>query len=168
MENIDRLEKLLRTCSYAELSAEQRMEIKELVSSEEEYEALRLVIQHLEHASSPDVVPVPSSDVLSRIKRHVRSTAPVNFWRWWSVPVPSYATAAIVLAVGIVCWWAGSRTNPRPVLVEKSKLVIDTVYVASRPDTVFVDRVVYVPKKETSIPKLTNVNHQSPVSPPRG
>lgn len=168
MEKIDKLEKLLRTCSYAELSVEQRREISEYVNSEEEYESMRLVNQHLKDENSRSLPLAPSPEVLKRIKGHVRSTSSVGLWKWLSLPVPTYATAAIAIAVGVGCWWAGSSRKPQPTLVEKTERIVDTVYFSSRPDTIFIDRVVYIPEKEAPVAGVTDIGNQPTVPTSRG
>jgi hypothetical protein len=148
MEKIERLEKLLQSYSYAELSATDKEWIQELVSSEEEYEALRETNKQLVLNAEHKLDFTPSPTILKKIKISARAIRePLLSNTWSQSPVPSYATLLIALFVGSLAWWGGSQWNPKLVSVEKIKLKVDTVYLASKPDTIVREKIIYVKVK---------------------
>jgi hypothetical protein len=145
MEKIERLEKLLQGYSYAELSATDKEEIQEFVSSEEEYEALRETNKQLFFNAEHKLDFVPSPAILKKIKVSNRAMRkPLWSGAWLQSPMPSYATLMIAIFVGSLAWWGGSHWTPKLVSVEKFNLKIDTVYLTSKPDTIVREKIVYV------------------------
>jgi hypothetical protein len=148
MEEIERLEKLLQCYSYSELSATDKEEIQEFVSSEEEYEALRETNKQLFFNAEHKLDFVPSPAILKKIKISNRAMRkPLGSKAWLQSPIPSYATLMIAIFIGSLAWWGGSQWNPKLVSVEKFKLKVDTVYLASKPDTIVREKIIYVKVK---------------------
>jgi hypothetical protein len=148
MEKIEKLEKLLQSYSYAELSAIDREGIQDLVSSEEEYEALRETNKQLALNAEHKLDFSPSPAIFKKIKISNRAMRkPVWSGAWLQSPIPSYATLLIAIFVGSLAWWGGSQWNSKLIFAEKIKLKIDTVYLASKPDTVIREKIIYVKVK---------------------
>jgi hypothetical protein len=59
----------------------------------------------------------------------------------WSVP--AWAAILALVVAGGAGWYAGTSTGPQEVYVDRIVAKTDTVLVASRPDTVVIERVVY-------------------------
>ncbi|MBX2900238.1 MAG: hypothetical protein KF775_11330 [Cyclobacteriaceae bacterium] len=53
-----------------------------------------------------------------------------------------YAVTALVF--GVLGWWMGQpRAKPEPVTLVEHVTVHDTLYIASKPDTVFREKIIY-------------------------
>jgi hypothetical protein len=63
---------------------------------------------------------------------------------WWQVKVPAWSTLLVAGCFAFGAWWFTS-SSVKPIVEQQivSSIVYDTVYVASKPDTVFVQQVVY-------------------------
>lgn len=143
MENeLDRFETLLRQHAYEALSQEEKEWVKQFVASADEYESMRRTSQELEKhfASSPSTV--PDVAVLTSLQKHFHlKKEESRIESRWSVP--AWAAMLALVVAGGSGWYAGTRTGPREVYVERIVAKTDTLLVASRPDTVLVERVVY-------------------------
>ena len=141
---IERLEQLIRTKAFHELSEVEKEFVRQEFESEEQYETMRKLTPILGKMAldSEEMHPRPSTlEFLKHslvVKRHGDSVWNELFaWR-----VPAYAT---VLAVGIGCaltWWITSR----PVVEITEKPLVskaDTVYLTLKPDTIIKEKVVY-------------------------
>ena len=141
MENIDQIEKLLQSRSYQELTVAERELVNTVIDSEKEYEEIRKVnfsLSELKHLS-----PVfQSSDVWRKLKHTSQADRAVSNYPWYAKPIPSYAAAAFVILVGSMAWFLGSISH-QPLIVEKTKLQTDTVYLAAKPDTIIKEKIVY-------------------------
>ena len=141
METIDQVEKLLQTRSYQELTSSEKELVQQLIDSEAEYEEMRragVLLQDVNKQSSLKV----SNDVWRRIRKSQRANRSISGRAWYATPIPSYAAALLVISVGIIAWFVGSQSAP-PLIVEKTRLIKDTVFVASKPDTIIREKVVY-------------------------
>lgn len=141
MENIDQIEKLLQSRSYQELTAAEREFVNTVIDSEEEYEEMRKVnfsLNEIKHQS-----PVfQSSDVWRKIKSTRHATRTVLAYPWYTKPIPSYAAAAIVILVSSIAWFFGSMSH-QPLIVEKTTIHTDTVFLTAKPDTIVREKIVY-------------------------
>jgi hypothetical protein len=141
MENIDQIEKLLHSHTYQELTAAEKELVNTVIDSEEEYEEIRKVnlsLSKLKHQS-----PVfQSSTVWRKINGTRQSARAVSSYPWYAKPIPSYAAMALVMIVGGIAWFSGSL-NRQPLIVEKTTLQIDTVFLAAKPDTIVEEKIVY-------------------------
>jgi hypothetical protein len=151
MERIERLEKLLQSRSYSELSESEKESIRELIDSEQEYEVLRKTNQQLEEIRKENLKLRPSAQVLSKIKSTwSASQRPESYRSWITSPIPTYAVVALVTLVGVLAWWAGSHQNQKSIIVENVKT--DTVFIASKPDTIFREKIIYLKARMVSNP----------------
>lgn len=141
MENIDQIEKLLQSRTYQELTVAERELVNTVIDSAEEYEEIRKVNFSLSELKPQSPV-FQSSDVWRKIK-HTRQTGrAVSIYPWYAKPIPSYAAVALVMIVGGIAWFSGSL-NRQPLIVEKTTLQIDTVFLAAKPDTIVKEKIVY-------------------------
>lgn len=163
MENTERFEQLLRTSPYHELSAEDKNWVSQFVGSEEEYEAMRQATIILEKHDAASIQPDPA--VLKSLRKAwdaKRSPAlSANRFGW---SLPAYAAIPAFFLVGVICWWIGRSWNKDTIYVDRMVTRVDTIRVASKPDTVVIERVVY---KSVNIPSMTatTATKQSEVSP---
>ncbi len=141
MENIDLIEKLLLSRSYQELSIAERELVNTVIDSEEEYEEMRKVNFSLDEIKQQSPV-FHSSDMWRKIKSTRKATRPVSAYSWYAKPIPSYAAALLVIMVGGLAWFLGT-INHQPLIVEKTILQTDTVFVAAKPDTIIKEKIVY-------------------------
>lgn len=154
MENIDQIEKLLQSRTYQELTVAERELVNTVIDSAEEYEEIRKVNFSLSELKPQSPV-FQSSDVWRKIK-HTRQTGrAVSIYPWYAKPIPSYAAVALVMIVGGIAWFSGSL-NRQPLIVEKTTLQIDTVFLAVKPDTIVKEKIVY-----RTIVELVNENQPS-------
>ncbi|MBY0432897.1 MAG: hypothetical protein K2U26_02180 [Cyclobacteriaceae bacterium] len=142
MEEIDRMEWLLKQYAYSELSESDRAWVHAFVQSEDEYEALRKVNHLLKATVKTDVAPSPE------VWREIRALAapqktPSIFERWLHYPMPSYAAMIAVICVATLAWIGGASSR-QPLLVERISQRVDTVYIPTKPDTIFRSKIVYV------------------------
>ncbi|MCA4893799.1 MAG: hypothetical protein ING84_02215 [Cytophagales bacterium] len=154
MENIDQIEKLLQSRTYQELTVAERELVNTVIDSAEEYAEIRKVNFSLSELKPQSPV-FQSSDVWRKIK-HTRQTGrAVSIYPWYAKPIPSYAAVALVMIVGGIAWFSGSL-NRQPLIVEKTTLQIDTVFLAAKPDTIVKEKIVY-----RTIVELVNENQPS-------
>ncbi len=164
MENIDQIEKLLQSRSYQELTAAEREFVNTVINSEEEYEEMRKVNFSLNEINHQSPV-FQSSDVWRKIKSTHHVTRTVSSYSWYAKPIPSYAAAAIVVIVGGIAWFFGSMSH-QPLIVEKTTMHTDTVFLAAKPDTIFKEKIVYrtiVERVKEQQPLADQVNSTSKV-----
>ena len=143
MEHLDRFEKLLKTYEYRSLPLDEKAWVSQFVSSEEEYESLRRTTQEMEkHFTPASLSPAPGQlESLRQQWKAAHSIAPSGIRTLWSVP--AYAAVLALMLVGVIGWFAGSRTGLRPVYRDRLVTHTDTVTIMSRPDTILVERVIY-------------------------
>lgn len=141
MENIDQIEKLLQSRSYQELTVAEKEFVNMVIDSEEEYEEMRKVnfsLSEIKH-QSPILL---SSDLWGETKNSYQATRIVPSLPWYAKPIPSYAAAAILILVGSIAWYFGSM-NHQPLIVEKTTIHTDTVFLTAKPDTIVREKIVY-------------------------
>lgn len=139
----DRFEQLLAEHPFYELSQAEREWVLSFVNSEEEYNALRLVEGGLSKLKVVDDL-VPDPAILKVIQASTRQ--PVNSFAWtsiWRYRMPAY----VGYSLAIICVALLIRTlqNQSPAKVTGERIIsrIDTVFVAAKSDTVYIEKVVY-------------------------
>jgi hypothetical protein len=142
-DELDKIESLLRSKAYVELTSEEKTLISHWIKSKAEYENMRRsesrIRQHF--INTPELIPEPSglSELKSNLKKQTNQTL-----NWWQVKVPAWSTLLIAVCFAFGGWWFNS-SSVKPTIEPQmlSSIVYDTVYVASKPDTVFIQQVVY-------------------------
>ena len=145
MENTERFEQLLRTHSYNDLSMEDKEWVAQFAASEEDYEALRQATRHLEQKEIPAGLS-PDPEIRKSLMKSWNSkhrSYSSGILTAWSIPA-SLAVPA-VFVVGIICWWVGMSSGTKTVYIDRIATHWDTVHVASKPDTIIIERIVYMP-----------------------
>lgn len=156
MENLEEFEELLRQRSYGELTESEKQLVIQFISSEAEYESLRQADQQLKHYFADKRKLTPSPKIWAAIKNDLaqnKSSAPVY---WLNTPIPTYATLVLLMVVGIFCWYGGSNYNSTTVYEPKIVTQIDTVFIASKPDTIVRERIIYL--KASPAPAITQAS----------
>jgi len=143
VDELEKLESLMQSKAFAELTTEEKLWVSQWIESEAEYTNLRKanreISQHL--ISTNQAVPDPK--ILTQLKASLRAKQIVSQLNWWQVKMPGWSTGVIASFFCVAGWWIGSSSNE--VIKEQvySPIVYDTVYLASKPDTVFIQQVVY-------------------------
>ncbi len=154
----ERFTQLLRTKSYQQLTPAERKWIEDALLSAEEYEQLRnaeLTLQaEVTESNRVQVNPV----ILERLKEHLQS-GPKRASSWgyiFTYRVPAYVVASCVMLTFGITWlqMAPGRTTAAP----PSRLTkMDTVFLPSAIDTIFVEKVVYR-DRFVKLPAVRQVN----------
>jgi hypothetical protein len=141
---IERLERLVQTRSFQELTSEERNFVLKEFESEEQYTAMRKISPILEEMifNEKEIQPRPST--LEILKQNISvDTSTDSFWtRLFEWKVPAYAT---ILATAIGClltWWITIKPATK-ISIKPSGAEIDTVYLISKPDTIYKEKIVY-------------------------
>lgn len=152
MENRERFEQLLSHYSYEQLSQEERTWINS-ISSQEEYEALRLANKHLDFSYREKMKPSP--ETWRKIKTFQRANnRELRVFEWLKHPVPLYAQAAMLVVVGTLFFWMGSNYSSRTIFLDKIQTKVDTVFIPTKADTIFKQKTVYIKVVAPSNPPL--------------
>jgi hypothetical protein len=154
-------EKLLTEKSYSELTANELKLISQFVTSQQEYESFRLSGLEMKKWFQDNPVMNKSDESLLKLKRGLRQQQPVDNFSLWKVSI-GYAMVALLFGFG--GWWMGKSEPPVPVTKVEKILMHDTVYITSKPDTVFRERIIY---KDRPIILTTN-NHQPEIQNTKG
>ena len=161
MENIEKFEQLLTHYSFAELSHEEKQWVMAFIGSEEEYESLRHTNQQLDNFKSQAIKIEPHPEMIKKIKASWKEANVAPSYNFWTItPIPTYATVLIVISVGFFCWVMGSRTNSKTLYVDHVKSTIDTVFIASRPDTIVRTKIIYVEQPVTARVQILSKTNQ--------
>lgn len=145
MEELNRFEHLLKQRSFKSLSVEEKEFVFQFISSEDEYESLRNTETELQIFFERQQKLQPRAETLVRIKQS-RAEHVVSQQGFWARPVvPAYAVALLIIVVGALGWWSGTKFGSEKVMVEKIVSRTDTIRVASKPDTIIKEKRVYLP-----------------------
>jgi hypothetical protein len=144
MNELDKLERLLQDKNFAALTTEEKTWVSQWIESEIEYENIRRSESKIRQHFINTAEFIPEANGLNELKATLRKRTNQSM-NWWQVKVPAWSTVLVALCFGVGGWWLTSLRNqpitqPQEVL---STIVYDTVYVATKPDTVFVQQVIY-------------------------
>jgi hypothetical protein len=150
-ENARRIEDLLESRSFYELTIEEKEFILKELGSEEVYASLRKISKALV-ADKADLSPDPR--ILARLHGQMKESQQKHGWFWdvVSYRLPAYVVAPSILLMAAIVYFLPDR-QPR---VEREPVYltrVDTVYMKSQRDTVVVERVVvkYQPAPEQKV-----------------
>jgi len=145
MENFEKIERLLQSKAYQELTEAEREIVRATVITEDEYESLRnaevRLTNYFSLKAEVDLTKNGWEQIKSTLKQK-KAEPKFNFWT--ATPLPTYATLLLLLAVGFVCWVGGSQISPKILDVARAAQRVDTVFIATKPDTIYKERVVYL------------------------
>lgn len=144
MIDLERLEQLIQNRPYAELTIEEKEWVGQWVVSVDEYENLRSseveIRQYLQNTQVAD----PDSETLNRITRHLRMSKSRQSSGLISRLKPSLGAVIMSVLFGCLGWWIGQSTNEKAQMHTFDPVVVhDTIFVATKPDTIFTEKVVY-------------------------
>lgn len=156
METEDKLEYLIQTKNWSELTPEEKQLAIEKLGSEEVYQTFRKIETSFIHEGKSDLL--PAENVLSSLKKEFRGryTRVSIFERFVEYRIPAYAAALLALIIVTLAFYAGKQSVNQSIvhvpMVEK-----DTVYLSAMPDTVYVTKVVYRNVYKTTPPATTSI-----------
>lgn len=142
-DELEKLETLMRSKTFAELTVEERIWVAQWIESESEYTILRVTEGAIKKSLDSDAI-VPDPKILNHLKATFRAKQATPKLNWWQIKMPGWSTLVIASMFCVLGWWIGSSANE--VIKEQvysSTIVYDTVYLASKPDTIFIQQVVY-------------------------
>jgi hypothetical protein len=151
MTKEDKLDALINTKAFDQLTNDERMFVLEELGSETQYDAMRkvslaLITSKVELSPDPRTLLALQGKMKDRYRQqdHQAWGRTILAWR-----LPAYAASLLVLAVAVSSWWIGRRNVEKAVRIVET-VRRDTIFVASTPDTVFKDRFIYrtIVKKE--------------------
>ena len=142
--DLEKLEQLMQSKSYTELSHEEKEWVSQWVESVDEYDALRTSETRIRQYFLESMVNSPDEAMLeqltSRLKKKVAKQKAEVTWQF----KPSISTWSIAVLFGCLGWWIGqSTTNTSTADAVQSIIIRDTIYLVSQPDTVFTERTIY-------------------------
>lgn len=142
MEAEEKLEHLIQTKNWGELTADEKHVVIEILGSEEAYQNLRNIDNSLIQERKSEVL--PQGHVLRSLKkefgaRHPRTSILDQFLGY---RMPAYAAAIITAIVVVGAFYAGKQSIDQPI-AQASFTPRDTVYLSTVPDTVYLTKVVY-------------------------
>jgi hypothetical protein len=142
MEKEDRLEFLLQSKTFDDMTSLEKDFVLKEVGSEEQFLALKKVHQELVSASAKNILPAPRilPSLKLKLKQKNRKEAV-----WMSVVKLKISAPVSLTLVIIACFVTWFFSSASPVL--RNDLIVktvkyDTIYVQSKPDTIKIDRVV--------------------------
>jgi hypothetical protein len=151
MNNQDRLEQLLRAYRWDQLPEAERHWVVEQLSGEDEYESLRQAeLELVRHFRSTTVH--ADEQGLHKLRDRL-AIPPLERPERTSWPIPGYAiglAATLLVAMG---WWMGTQWSSRYEKPAQILTRLDTVRIPQKPDTIWLERVVYRPISVSAITK---------------
>jgi hypothetical protein len=139
----EKIDLLLSTKVWEELSPDEKVFAIQVFGSEEQYVLMRKIGQTLVSERS-NLSPDPK--IFSHLATEFGSVHPPVWKRVVQWRVPAYAIVVPIALIAALVWWPHPRTEaPAKHIVQ----VADTVYIKQSPDTVFIQRTVikYLPQK---------------------
>ncbi|HNR74452.1 MAG TPA: hypothetical protein PKK67_04945 [Cyclobacteriaceae bacterium] len=133
-------EKLLTEKSYSELTMHELRLVSQFVSSQQEYENMRLSGLEMKKWFRDNPITNKGDESLLKLKQAFRQQQPaVNY----SLPKVWIGYAMVALLFGFGGWWLGKSEPAVPLTRVEKILMHDTVYLTSKPDTIFRERIIY-------------------------
>lgn len=141
---LERLELLIQSKSFVELNREEREWIGKWINSPGEYENLRSSEIEIRQYFLNTKVADPDSETLIHLTKRLRMTkSRQSSGKYWLLK-PSLGAVIMSVLFGSLGWWIGQSTNEKSQQQTFSPIIVhDTIYVASKPDTIYTEKVVY-------------------------
>jgi hypothetical protein len=141
MSKEEKLEQLVREKTWINLTEQEREFIFEELGSEEMFRNLQQLEVNLNRQADNIF---PNKESLQILRSKFREHHNTKSWvqRWITFPTPAYAALSLVVLAVWIGWMLGSASGKSAVVYQQITK-IDTVYFASKPDTVFLTKVIY-------------------------
>jgi hypothetical protein len=163
MEASEKIDQLVQAKKWSELTTEEKTFVVDVLGSEEQFQGLREVHFALTAAKTGNIR--PDDVVLKRLKSEFRAKhARTEFSNAFQVRVPAYAAVIVIFLIGSLAWYAGFKSS-RPIVTTQVIRQVDTLLLASKPDTVYVDKIIYKAmhvKNTSAVAAVSEVKSQSP------
>lgn len=142
MIDLEKLEQLIQSKSYADLSEEEKEWVKKWVTISDEYNNLRSSeIEIRQYFRNTKITPSP--ETLTQLTTRLRKKPRERNSFFWQLK-PSFGSVLVSVFLGGLGWWIGQSSNDSTLIQAVNTLVVhDTIYVASKPDTIYTEKVVY-------------------------
>lgn len=142
--DIDKIENLLQSKTFDQLSPDEKFWVSQWIESETEYENLRKANSQIRHYFFNSKIDAPDSATLGTLTNHLRRLESKKQMRLRWQFKPSVGALIMSVLFGSLGWWIGHSTNENSQTQTFNPVVVhDTIFVASKPDTVFTEKVVY-------------------------
>lgn len=142
MDELDRIENLLQTKTFIELTSEEKIWVSQWIGSELEYENLRKSETKIKQYFLKSESVAPNPDGLNQLKARL-TLKQAQSLNWWQAKVPAWSTLLVAGCFGVGAWWLTSSSDKVITQQQLTSVVYDTVYVTTKPDTIFIQQVVY-------------------------
>lgn len=137
-EKEQKLERLLDEKSFDQLTHEEKEVVLQEFGSEEQYRLARKIGQalvKLKTGLSPDPW------ILASLQEQVKIRQRPSLWTsFFQAQIPAYVMAGACLIIVVTMWWLKPVPIPPAATV---RMIRDTVYLATVPDTVYRRKIVY-------------------------
>ncbi len=141
MEASEKVELLIETKAWSDLTVDEKAMVIDVLGSQDQYNALRDV--HFALLGAGKVSIRPDAGVLRNLQDRFRErNAPIRSFSVFYYRLPAFVVMVLV-AIAAFAGWIGARFTTEPVRITDVLTKHDTVFVASRPDTVVLTEVKY-------------------------
>lgn len=143
--DLEKLEWLIQSKSYMELSKEEKEWVSHWMESASEYDLLRKSEIQMRQYFDDSKIDPPASSTLTQLTSHLKKkNRRLQAGIWWQFK-PSLSTWALAIFFGCVGWWIGQSASSPAAQQEviTSTTVRDTIYIASKADTIFTEKIIY-------------------------
>jgi hypothetical protein len=159
----EKLEDLVSTKLFANLSAEEKQYVLDALGSEEQFNALQRI--HASLRDQPVVASVePAPDVLIALKRKLRETKKESLVlpAILQFKVPAYAALILAVVVGSLTAMVSSGSSVKQPILTASKGQRDTVFI-TKTDTVYREKLLikYVRVPAAAEPEIVTASSKS-------
>jgi hypothetical protein len=142
--DIERVERLMRSKSYAELSNEERIWLSPWIDSASDYEMVRTSETQIRKYFLDNRISAPDPKILLQLTTHLKTNSiRRQEHSWWQLK-PAMGVAVVAVIFGFAGWWIGQSSHDKNSSgIRSSAVVRDTIYIMSKPDTIFSEKVIY-------------------------
>jgi hypothetical protein len=141
MEASEKVEQLIGTKAWNDLTVDEKAMVIDVLGSRDQYNTLRDV--HFALLASEKVSIKPNANILNNLHGRFREkNSPARSSSVFSYRMPAFA-ALVLVVIAAFAGWIGAKYTVDPVTMTDVVTKHDTVFVASRPDTVLLTAVRY-------------------------
>jgi len=159
----EKLEDLVSTKLFANLSAEEKQFVLDMLGSEAQFNALQQIHELLRDRPIAASVE-PASRVLTALRRRLRETKNESFVlpAILQFKIPAYAALILAVMVGSLTASVSNGSSVKQPIVTVSKVERDTIYITNT-DTVYRERLLikYVRVPAPSEPEMVTASSKS-------